>query len=242
MTKQVVVAAICMLLLASCVPPKPDVKLDGTSKEAYEKSLILIVSGLTSDERMVLSKAIKIVQEHTRLMDQIDIDSNKRSAVNGKTRLEIIEEARKMVLKLIDENKETEKTWNQIFAAINGKVIVTAGDVTERYGWFHTELIIQNDSSQPIKISMAYFKGKVISTNYDEYFVPGETRKILCKYQSVPVQRGAVSDLVYVEVNPIVEGTKRMFQYRLGANSTNSLNDEFDHFLKLIGQERKKPG
>ena len=243
MTKQVVVAAIGLLLVTSCTPTKPDIKLDGTSKEAYEKSLILMVSGLTSDERMVLSGSIKIIQDKTKVMSQMDSDTHKRAVVSGKSRVELNDEARRIALDWFEEHKEFEKAWYQVFAEIDGKISVTVGEVIEKYGLFDTELIVKNTSNRPIDFQSAMFGGKsILPATLNEPIAAHETRKILCELQTEKVSKGTVADINYIVVNPIVNGAKRFYSYKLGNDVDYRYAPELEDYLKSIGQEHKKPG
>jgi hypothetical protein len=89
---------LCVLILSGCAPKKPEVTLLATSKEEYEKSLIQMSTGLSSKDRSILSKAIAIIQTYTEGLNQVDDETNKRIKVSGKSRTELINEARSIIL------------------------------------------------------------------------------------------------------------------------------------------------
>lgn len=99
---------ICMVTL-SCTPPKPEITLDATTKEGYEKSLIQMSSGLASNERTALSEAIKVIQTGTQGISQVNEEANDRIKVAGKNRLQIIDEAKSIVLEYFEIYDELKK-------------------------------------------------------------------------------------------------------------------------------------
>jgi hypothetical protein len=131
MLKQVSAAILCLLVLASCAPTKPEVRIDGTSKEAFEKSLVLMASGLSSDQRAALSEAIEILQS-TDGLKQLGYDTNMRIKVSGKTRTELIDEATAFVLKYYSDNREKAELYGKCRALVLGKLDATI--VSWRYG------------------------------------------------------------------------------------------------------------
>jgi hypothetical protein len=131
MLKQVSVAILCLLVLASCAPTKPEVRIDGTSKEAFEKSLVLMASGLSSDQRAALSEAIDILQS-TNGLKQLGYDANMRIRVSGKTRTELIDEATAFVLKYYSDNRDKAELYAKCKALVSGKI--DAAIVSWKYG------------------------------------------------------------------------------------------------------------
>lgn len=132
MMKHVMIAGLCLCIASSCTPKKPEVTLVATSKEEYEKSLILMATGLSSNDRLILSKSIAIIQKDTTGLDQVDDDTNKRVKVSGKTRTELIGEARSVVLDWYKKSRARAILFTKYRSLTNEKITVVI-DKVSRY-------------------------------------------------------------------------------------------------------------
>lgn len=157
MLKQVSVAILCILLLASCAPTKPEVRIDGTSKEAYEKSLVLMASGLTRSEREALSLAIEILQETYTGLSQLSVDANKRLTITGKSRSELLDNAEANVLAWFDQQSSNEKLYYQLRSELTGKVHLKILSFKEKpsvkIGRILDASVFNNESDAVVRIS-----------------------------------------------------------------------------------------
>ena len=158
MLKQVSAAMLCLLVLASCSPKTPELRIDGSSKEAYEKSVILIASGLTNEERMALSAAIDIVRSNQVVFRQFNTETNNRAQLSGKTRDDLIDEARKMVLDWFESNKNDERLYYELQSELIGKVTGRVDSVqTDKNYRCNVTFSVQNSSKRDIKLIYLYF-------------------------------------------------------------------------------------
>lgn len=157
MLKQVSAAILCVLVLASCAPTKPEVRIDGTSKEAYEKSLVLMASGLTSSEKDALSLAIEIIQENNNGLSQLSVDANKRMHVTGKTHSELLDSAKAIVLAWFDREEQNEKSYYQLRSELTGKVHLKILSYKEKpsvkVGRIQNTSVFSNESDAVVRIS-----------------------------------------------------------------------------------------
>lgn len=242
MTKQLVIAAICMLLVTSCTPPKPDIKLDGTSKEAYEKSLILMSSGLSSDERVALSEAISIIQAETEGLSQVDKDANDRIKVSGKSRTQLLDEARTIVLKYFDENSRDEEFFNSIRDKIHCSVQYSQFSD----GRYKLKLKVENKCDWDIKITSCFIdppkgledftKSVFISILGNQIVKSGETKVLV----------GETFDSLSKDNIELTSFNIQILGRLVGKQDVWTIQQSIypigDSFLKHIGQQRKKPG
>ena len=249
MLKQVSAATLCLLVLASCVPTKPEVKIDGTSKEAYEKSLVLMASGLSSDQRAALSEAIEILQS-TDSLKQLGYDTNMRIKVSGKTRTELIDEATAFVLKYYSDNREVVELHGKCRALVLGKLDATI--VSWKYGRVQ-------DGGREVIVQVKYVNRSdrdivVLSTTIDtrEYKAPvgqlakskvaaGQTKtvEITGDDPGNPINRASTIREILVEVPSL--SNMEISAFNLLSNDPWGPTVYAD-FLKHIGYKGQIPG
>jgi SHS2 domain-containing protein len=161
MMKHVMIAGLCLCIASSCTPKKPEVTLVATSKEEYEKSLILMATGLSAKDRLILSKAIAIIQKDTPGLDQVDDDTNNRVKVSGKTRTELINEARTIVLDWYRDLSVRAKLFTMYRSITNENINLTIVKVSRHWSEYYTYYsfsgVVINKSKIPVTLlSMEY--------------------------------------------------------------------------------------
>lgn len=245
MIKTIGLIGICLtfLVLTGCKPQKPEVKLVATSKDAYDKSLVLMAEGLTSDERSTLSQAIEIVQENTSGISQVDSDTSQRVKVSGKTRVQIINEARQIVLDWFKNNSNLETRYirfqQELAERVSAKVASCKKDDLDLF--YDVVLEISNKSNLNIEYVSVYFDlGENVSSKLrgsSTYVSRGMTRKVL-GYSTVPVKSNQVIKGLWVKIRTGGGDDDGML---VCTDSTYTVNTEFDYFLRKIGYTRKTP-
>ena len=265
MLKQVSAAMLCLLVLASCAPTKPEVKIDGTSKEAYEKSLVLMASGLTSSEKEALSLAIEILQETYTGLSQLSPDANKRSNVTGKSHSELLDNAKAYVLEWFDQQISNEKLYYQLRGELTGKVDLKILKFQEKQSKetvqtkVGSDVIVFHSSDATIRISnrSKYLISNPAFTDENNLYVFSNPRiRDIKPNDSIVVKVNVnrdLSDTSLVLRSVKVEGLEIYFDFRELVNGRYDDDRadfyavpygprKYNAFLKLIGHKRQIPG
>jgi hypothetical protein len=104
-------------------------------------------SGMSSNDRTALSEAISIIQTRTKGMAQVNDDANDRIKVAGKSRLQIIDEAKSIVLE-----------YFEIYDDLTKSIHVTVKRKPNGTRFNNTDLKVINNSRWDIELgSCAFF-------------------------------------------------------------------------------------
>lgn len=90
----------CVLVLAGCTP-----RIDSSSQDKYEQSLVSMTKGLSPNELTVLTEAVSIIQTHTSGISLLNQEANNRNKLSGMTREEVVNKAKLIVLDWFSTNR-----------------------------------------------------------------------------------------------------------------------------------------